>query len=155
MQKTFITGFLVIAIAAVLGCGGLFEPAGPKVPTKGYFTVDDGQTWFADDIKKIPPFDVNGKQAVRVYLYRCGDGEPFVGHLERLTPDAKAAVEEFRKNPSRGKSNPVPLEMELQGREVKKPGDANWVSMKNMRDVVEIITPKCPKGVVVEVVMPE
>jgi hypothetical protein len=155
MQKTFITGFLVIAIAAMLGCGGLFEPQGPKIPTQAYYTVDDGQTWFADDIKNIPPYEVDGKQAVRVYLYRCNGGKPFVGHLERYTPEAKAAAEEFRKSFARSRQNPVPLEMEFQGREVKKPGGTEWVSLGNMREAEKIITPRCPPGQQLEVVMPE
>lgn len=156
MQKTFITGFLVIAIAAMLGCGGLFEPQGPKIPTQAYYTVDDGQTWFADDIKKIPPYEVDGKQAVRLYLYRCNGGEPFVGHLERYTPEARASVEAARKRPhQKGTMSPEMMDLEFQGREVKKPGGTEWVSMGNMREAEKIITPRCPPGQQLEVVMPE
>jgi len=32
----------------------------PRLPTQAYFTVDDGQTWFADDIDRIVPFEHEG-----------------------------------------------------------------------------------------------
>ncbi len=41
----------------------------PQIIPKGdkaLYTVDDGQTWFADSIySKVPPFDHDGKIAVR------------------------------------------------------------------------------------------
>ena len=38
---------------------------GPPIPTKAYYTIDDGETYFEDDIQKLAPFEHEGKQAVR------------------------------------------------------------------------------------------
>lgn len=147
----------VIVIALIFIGMQMFGSRGPAIPTQAYYTIDDGKTWFADDIKKVPPFDHNGQQAVKVYIYKCGDGEPFVGHLERYTPEAKAKVEASRNQPpgQPGAMPPMMMDLEFQGREVKKPGDANWSSMGNMQTAQSIITPRCPEGQQVEVVMPK
>ena len=41
------------------------QPDGSVVQT-GYGSTDDGKTWFADDVTKLPPFDKNGKQVRRL-----------------------------------------------------------------------------------------
>ena len=40
-------------------------------PQAAYYTTDDGQTWFVDDIYKITPFDKDGKQAVKLVFRNC------------------------------------------------------------------------------------
>src|SRR6516225_9036515 len=60
---------------------------------RAFFTVDDGNTWFANDAAKIPPFDKDGKQAVRAFVYRCADGTTFVNHVQRYKPEAKRVLE--------------------------------------------------------------
>src|SRR5688572_33348545 len=78
-------GIILIAIIFIIwqGCGGS-TPAGSAPPTKMWFTTDDGNTRFVDEINKLPPFThSDGKVAVRAKVFKCGDGEPFVNHLEK------------------------------------------------------------------------
>ena len=58
-------GVIVLALLFIIlqlrGCGG-----GAKgVRAKDFFSNDDGQTWFADDATRVPPFDKDGKPAYR------------------------------------------------------------------------------------------
>lgn len=119
-------------------------------PTEGYFTTDDGKTWFTDDVGRVTPFDKEGKQAVRAYLYKCGDGAPQVAYLERYTAKGKEVVERYR---AEQKANPTVPPKSLgelaalgQGSmEVKKPGDEKWI---NMRDgaAMALTQYRCPDG---------
>lgn len=93
---------------------------------KAWFTVDDGKTWFSDDEKNIPPYDKDGKQAVRAYIFVKEGGKPYCGYLERYTPDGKKRREEMLKNPE--KVDIVVAETTMfTDREVKKPGEKDWV----------------------------
>src|SRR5439155_23406719 len=89
---------VVAVLAASTWSSHRAAPSGPI--TRGCFSDDDGKTYFADDVYKAYPFDHNGKQAYRAYVYRAGSGTPFVGYLGREG-----------------------------GMEVKKPGGAKWVPL--------------------------
>jgi hypothetical protein len=115
--------------------------------TMAYYTVDDGATYYADSIDKIPPCDYNGHQAVRAYLYRCNGGKPFVAYLEAFTPDAKKAIESSGSGPAFGGSQlggDVPFN---RGRLLKAPltGDKGWLreGQPGFSEVSEI---HCPAG---------
>jgi len=96
------------------------------LPTQAYFTDDDGATYFVDDINKVPPFDHDGRIAVRCYVFRCPDGKKFVGYLEKYTNAMAAEIRAIRAS-----SNPQSLEkLDLDaGRLIKKPGDGRWISV--------------------------
>ncbi|HEV2295217.1 MAG TPA: hypothetical protein VGR35_15295 [Tepidisphaeraceae bacterium] len=125
--------------------GAMADEAPDIVPASAYFTTDDGQTWFADDINKIPPFEKDGKPAYRVYVYRAADGRQFVSHLERYTPEAKEKMEEAMR-PGGGGADPVLMdEVMLDGIEVKKPGDKEWVKQSDPR-AAKAMELKAPDG---------
>jgi len=127
----------------------------PSVATEAYFTIDDGQTWFADDINKIPPFQKDGKEAVKAYVYKCADGKAFVSHLERYTAEGKKALEAAQK--SNDPNNPVVLEdVMANGVEVKKPKAPAWVKQSNSAIAGKVMELKCPDGKVegIEPVVP-
>lgn len=89
-----------------------------------YFTIDDGKTYYADTIDKLPPYDFNGKEAVRAYVYAGKDDVPFVAYLERYTPAARKRMGEL------DPGNKIPIDREFtmaEGTEVKRPGDSVWV----------------------------
>lgn len=110
--------------------------------TQLFFTTDDGATRFADDASKLPPFDVNGKQAVRAYVYACDSGKPFVAYLERFTPETLAALS-TQEAKEHGLVNREFILAE--GAEIKRPGDKDWV--KRSSDAAEkILDLKCPAG---------
>jgi hypothetical protein len=138
-------GIILLAVGFIFW--QLFGSSGPAVATEAYYTVDDGATYFADDINQIPPYDYKGKPAVRAYVYECPGGKPFVSHLERYTAEGKKALEAARK--SNDPNNPVVMEdVMATGLEVKKPGtgDKGWVKQGNGAAAAKIMELKCPDG---------
>src|SRR5689334_2706520 len=84
-NRTFaaaVTIALVLAAAFVLYrflSGGSEQLPGGQ---QACFSDDDGKTFFRDDATKLPPFEHNGKQAVRAIL---DGGQEKVIYLERYT----------------------------------------------------------------------
>lgn len=86
---------------------------------KAFYSDDDGQTWFTDSLVKSSPFDHNGKQAFRVYVYEC-NGVAKVRYLERVASrnDVPAVIKGGYTPPNTG-SDAL--------REIKRPGEKQWV----------------------------
>jgi hypothetical protein len=124
--------FLIVA-AVILAYSML--PAHRIKGDKTFFTDDDGQTWFLDFVYLTPPFDHNGKTAVRAMIYSYDHGNrTFCAYLMRYTPDAKKRLDDaIAQAASAGKSpSSVGLftdrELNSSGVEVKAPGPGNsWV----------------------------
>lgn len=116
-------------------------------PQQVFFTVDDGKSWFVGDYKKVPPFEHDGKQAYRVFVFRCHDKE-FAGYLERFTPEAQKVLLEVRSKPlsKTGAPDSAAMDAMTRGREVKRPGDQKWTTCANPREVRPITNPACPHG---------
>lgn len=124
-----------------------------RASNQGYFTTDNGATWFADSLENLPPYTKDGKEADRVYLFKCSDGKPFVAYIERYTPDAKKLLEQSR---ARMKANPQDsMAMEAQysipvqnGTEVKKPLEAGpWhAQMRDYQNYTKVVQIKCADG---------
>lgn len=145
---------IVIAVAFIVysySQGG----SSAKQPTKAFFTVDDGKTCFTDDITKLPPFDHDGKEAVRVMRFRCGNGEPFSGYLERYTAEAKKQLEEARgattgpagKASARSPQDLAGLAVIMKmGTEIKKPGETTWTKLTDEQNRPRVMQVKCPEG---------
>jgi hypothetical protein len=149
---TAVTGVIVLTAVVFIfkqACslpGGSLERADPT--TKFYFTIDDGKSYFADDARKVPPFDYQGKPAVRVLVFRCPDGNEHVSHLERYAPADKKRLEDaLAKEPTRhiGQLEATAF---IGVKEVKKPGVKDWVKMsaKTVEEYSTIQRPKCPDG---------
>jgi hypothetical protein len=147
-----------IAVAVVLLLAGLAIIASqlrsanaPVSRSEAFFTIDDGKTWFADDVAKLPPFNKDGKQAVRAYVFRSAKGTVFVNHLERFKPEARQAIEQASKPDPKQTTGPPKHLSAIQsaytgGREVKRPGDEKWIGTGNFRDAGQVMTVKCPDG---------
>jgi hypothetical protein len=145
------TGAMVLVILLAVGFIGLqlWGDRPPPPPKKAYFTIDDGKTWFVDDINKVAPFEHEGQQAVRCQVFTCNDGEPFVAYLERYSAEAKKKLEEAREKGAEAAPDPALWEtMAMGGVEVKKPGDAKapWVKQMDYQKAAEIMQAKCPDG---------
>lgn len=113
--------------------------------TKSFYTDDDGKTWFIDDFVKVVPFDHNGKQAVRAKIFRCGDGKPFVGYLERYS----AAVQAKAQAAMAGHPDQVASALVEAPTEVKKPGEAKWVGPAtggSQNEYAGIMNIPCPEA---------
>lgn len=142
-----ITGIaLYFILSSVFGGGGGASVSGGG---KAFYSTDDGKTWFADDVNKVPPFDKDGKPAVLAYVYTCDGGKTkFVGSLRRYTPEAAKKLTEIRANPNA--SDPSTFEViSMQGEEVRKPGDpANkWVNQtRDYAGWARVVNVTCPDG---------
>jgi hypothetical protein len=107
----------------------------PSGPPESYFTVDDGKSFFAASSDNIPPFDYDGQQAVRAYVFQCG-GHRFVGYMERFSTKYHDQVVAHGLSP----------EAMRFGRELKKPGDAKWVPSGDLRFEAAFTDIHCPDG---------
>jgi hypothetical protein len=146
--KTHRVATMGVAIGLIILAGVVLwsqrmrnRPPGTEPSGKSWFTVDDGQTFFADDRHKLPPFLRDGKIAYRCVVYTCDNGKTrFVVYLERLTPAAREQAERMMQD--------LPgVPASIMGVEVKKPltGDRGWVS-KASPEAKEIVKPRCPNG---------
>jgi hypothetical protein len=142
------TGATIAVILAAVGfiVWEVMPPRPPRVPTQAYFTVDDGATWFPDDINKVAPFDHDGKDAVRCYVYKCSStGTVFAAYLEKYTKSMQAKITQARSS-----TNAEPDSLDLDnGRLVKKPQSSDkWVRIesnnpKEEQEAQTIVDVKC------------
>lgn len=100
-----------------------------------YFTTDDGRTFFAASSENWAPFDHEGKQAIAAQVFEC-DGKRFVGYLERYTSEARKTLL------SQKHTSP---ELETYGKELKRPGDTNWIKASDLKAVAKLTDVKCPQ----------
>ena len=146
---------VVLIIAAAAGIWYSMQPAVYDKPTKAYYTVDDGKSLFTDSIGKQTPFQYDGKEAVKAYVYTCDNGKSqFVAYLEKMPAGAKPIVqaEEARAAPaaapkteaeacamaSKRPANAVPFTAL-----VRKPGDKEWL-MPGSPAYFSVLSPRCP-----------
>ena len=140
-KPALVTGatVAVVVIALIL----IFWQSRSKTvvpPTKAYFTIDDGQSVFEDDLQKFAPFEHDGAQAVQAHMFSCNNGRTkFVGFLEKL-PD-KVPQSTAQRTP--GGRDPR-LFVAL----VKPPmnKEAKWVSKLGPEGAAIIASVRCPEG---------
>lgn len=134
---TVMTAGIVLAAVAVIVVQVMASRKRyPEGLPRAYFTADDGKTYFAAGMENVPPFEHEGKSAVRAYVFRCGTGEPFVGYVERYVPEAHKAMVENRATPQH----------QIAGRELKKPGESKWVRSDDRKAAGAIADVRCPDG---------
>ena len=126
-------------------------PRGAEVP-EAFYTTDDGKTLFSAPSDRLAPFEEAGKQAVRAQVFRCEHAEPFVGYLERYSPEAHRIITEVEYAAKHAKpGDPPPKSLaavpnaQRNGRQVKKPGDREWVDVFSAAGN-RLTTVTCPKG---------
>ena len=146
-EKPRLAGAIAAGVL-VLACAFIafrMSAAGPgRVSTEAFFTIDDGKTWFVDESSKIAPFQSDGREAVRAYVFEC-NGKRFVNHLERFTPEGRKAVEAAMQGNGADASAPAG-QLRLTGAEVKKPGATHWTPLGDLAKAGPILRPKCPDG---------
>jgi hypothetical protein len=147
------TIILTVASASLIWRGSDRSGASASGPGQAFFSIDDGKTWFADDVKKLPPFETDGKQTLLAYVYKCADGKSFVACLARYTPQTRAQLAAIY---ARGGNQPDPLilrQLETEGLEVKRPGQSTWLKRSDPR-AAELTMPRCPDGSYAQPVLP-
>jgi hypothetical protein len=138
-----LVGMALLALVALIWWQ--IRGATPAVP-RTYYTIDDGVTYFSDDPTRVTPFEYRGKQAVRAHVFRGPDGKEFVGYLERSNPAAVAVMNRVRnRKPNDPPITPADIGVATAGREVKKPGDKDWVPSRGER-AQKITTITAPDG---------
>ncbi|MDB5292672.1 MAG: hypothetical protein JWL69_3913 [Phycisphaerales bacterium] len=145
-------GIIVIAIVIIIWQSMGSRPS-LSIPTKEFFSDDDGTTWFVDDATKIPPFDHGGKQANRVKVFRCGEtGKPFVAWIESFDEQGKQKLEEAIKTNGKNALAGGAMRMGMEnGMKVKRPKDPEWVQFdpadpSTLEAFKAVRTPICPDG---------
>jgi hypothetical protein len=137
-------GIIVVALGIIIWQAAGGSGSAPSGPNKLFYSDDDGATYFADDVTKVPPFDHNGKPAVRAHVYKCKDGKKFVGYLERVNADFRARMEKARPGP--GGQAALMEDAMIGGMEYKKPGATNkWVRQMTP-DAQKVMDVTCPDG---------
>ena len=139
-QKRWVIPAVVVGIAAcaVSAWHSFHADDLPGMVERAYFSDDDGQSYFADEVNKGYSFDHGGKEACRVFVYRCGSGKPFVGVLARPAGQAKPAP--MAPNLKyKGQGGPPPA------LEVRKPGQTKWV-LTTTNEGLNLLKSLCPDG---------
>lgn len=127
---------VVAAVAACLVSAGWLVLSNRDLPERApsaYYSDDGGKTYFADGTDRIYPFDHNGRQAYRAYVYRFGNGQPFVSYLARYAEGARKHLAELA-----DKSGSPDALRELQvarasGIEVSKVGQTDWYPVNSSK----------------------
>lgn len=138
---------LIVAVVAVLVLVAgwyAWSTAKPAGQTGGnvYFTDDDGKTFFNGSISDFSPMQRDGKTAYRAYVFKCGDGEPFVGYMERTPEDVIALIKRAKQDPnSISNQEKGRLMMAGQLKQMKKPGEEKWQPLSPAG-----VSVNCPDG---------
>jgi hypothetical protein len=153
-RATTAVAVVLVVVAVAVIVYQFMQPDGPQ-PASGlaYFTTDGGETWFVDDAGRLSPFEKDGKQAVRAYVWSC-DGKEFVSHLERLAPESKKKLEAMQakgvdvgpRKPGQPPGNITMMTL-MNDKEVRDPGpgDQGWVKMASAEGRA-LSAPVCPDG---------
>jgi hypothetical protein len=143
-QPAIVTGATlgIVVLALLFIIYQLTSSGRPRIPTKAYFSDDDGASYFSDDINLLAPFDHGGKEAVKANVFKCGD-KTFVGYLERFTPVAQKQITDARSTNNMGE---LTAALAI-GTQVKAPltGDKGWVTEgRPAATKLELVS--CPDG---------
>lgn len=148
-QKQSSAATLVLAIlailAGVLGYRSFADAGGDRAVGKAFYSVDDGRSYFVDDADKIIGFDHGGEPAYRAYVFRAEGGAPFVGYLERFTPEARERITQ-RATSDRRPDAAAMCSVPTSDRQIKKPGGSRWYSRRDPQasEVIRIQAPGEP-----------
>lgn len=155
-QRYFIPVIVLVIIIAV-GVSWLLSFGRDSLPSKAYYTTDDGKTVFTDSSNLAAPFLKDGETAVKVVMMSCDGGKTILpAYLERFTPAAQKQISEAGMPLSQMPPNMASGISSRGGKEVKKANDlkAKWVSLANLGEAIGVMTFKCPSGVRPEIALP-
>jgi hypothetical protein len=142
------SALLVLVAAVVIARSYWPEKKGDLLQT--LYSDDDGQTWFADSIYRVAPFDHNGKTGVMAQVYTYDDGKKqFCGYLSEFTPEAKKELDAALADAKMRGQDPGTVSL-YQNRSfmnqtlVKLPGPGHpWIASSDpkSRDVLSVHSP--------------
>ncbi len=137
-KPAVVTG-VTIAVVVIALIAIFWQSRTPSVRgvTRAYYTTDDGQSVFEDDINKTTPFTHDGAPAVQAHMFSCDNGRTkFVGFLEKL-PDKLPQP-----------ATPGGRDPRIFAGLVKPPKNANakWVTRTSPEGIAVIAAVQCPDG---------
>ena len=142
--KLAAIGTVIIMAGSLIYIGMRYfhpHPSASQVPSKSYYCNEDGSELFIDSAANIPPFDHNGKTAVRAFLFKTADGRVFIQRLEKFDDTSKERIhEQIIKN---GMPAMQLRQMYPQGIMVKRPSDKEWLQA-NSPAAAELMIAKSP-----------
>jgi hypothetical protein len=150
LSVTLAASIAIVALAYTVW--NVLGSASDGLSGEVYYTIDDGKTWFADAADKVPPFEIDGKPAVRARVYRCPEGQAFVGYMEKFSQEGKAALDGLRQRNEMANSGAVAAIYESEIL-VKKPGDAAWHGPRTPEGSKAVIV-GCENSTIPEVIEP-
>lgn len=142
-SKISTTVVVCAAVAGLVAIGIELRGNDGKPPSKNFFSIDDGKTWFVDSSQKLPPFDYDGGKAVRCYLFKGPNGK-FVGLLEKYSDRTRA---QLAGRAGTSPSGELPVL-------VKKPGETEWQSIDSTQEAMLLMHISGAEGSGIERIMP-
>jgi hypothetical protein len=133
--------FIALGIIVYLSITG----ADPTSYNPGFFSDDQGSTYFMDVTTRIAPFDHNGKQAVHADVFTCDANKTkFVGYLDRYKTEMKAWLD----HPPADKSARIALmeQAAIHGVEIAAPHSNQWFDRDSPEAQKIIDNVRCPTG---------
>lgn len=136
---------MMIVVASGYLTWFFWPPPRFPLPTRAWYTVDDGATRFDDDAERIPPFDHDGRPAVRLHLFSCDGGKTsFVGYLQKLPDETMKHYRELGIDPATVDDDQLAA---FGGWLAKRPGSGNWVNSRTECDAfAAVVSVHCPDG---------
>lgn len=153
-KPALAAGTAIVFIAAAVYVLTVTNRAVPSRLTRSFYTDDNGKTYFVDDIDKVTPFDHNGKEAFRAYVYRFGDGKPFVAYMSRHTDGARAKIAELSGQARDPEAEAMLHQLRNTGVEVRRPDQTKWVPLFSAAGEQVAAHPQSPQGNPVKGVYP-
>ncbi len=148
-QKIVATVVCVVIVGAIVAIYAQVRPAPHPNVNLAYYSDDDGQTWFEDQVFKVTPFDHNGREAVGATLFDVG-GKRYIGYLTRFS---KTGVDIYQRLAPKltGDTSVAsvlgPLFADPSLHEVKLPGAGHpWVNMRDRAAMAIVTLPSSPSG---------
>jgi hypothetical protein len=126
-NKTIGVAAIIVLIAGAAGAMYWTNSSAIPAPLKtAFYSDDDGKTFYPDDTSRISPYDHNGKQAVRVTVFRWGNGAPFVGYMTRLNESGRKRMQELSALPDTAANDAARGAISTKTTEFKRPGEEKW-----------------------------
>ena len=164
LQENAKLGISLGAILLVIAIGFIgFQLHGGSghivhAPAQGFYTDDNGKTFFKDDANKIVPFDHNGKQAYRCDVFEGPDGKQFVGLIYRHNSSGRLEMQDYieRKLYENDIDALIRQGIESRGSDVKRAGadDRAWSRNDDQKTEHLRATMKTPSGEPARLVIP-
>lgn len=148
---------LVIASALLIGYHLWTAQRLSGSATLAFYSDDQGRTWFTDSVYRFPPYDHNGKQAVRAFVFNAADGSKFVGFLARFNEPARKMLQSKYEQLQKSGGSMQPLAMLMMqdsvrvgGTEARLPGPGHkWAPFNQLKmNEVKSPTGSSPTGLV-------